>query len=509
MKFKNYFVATIISILIISIVIIEHKYNSSIKPASYVYKVYLKGEELGTIKEQKELLELINNEQKEIKNKYDVKNVYPPSSLNIVKTNSFYNEFSSVEDMYKKIELEDAFTIKGYKITIKKPEETLVINTLNKNIFENAIDLVVSSFIEEELLSDYLNDKQEEIEETGEIIELAYFEEGITLKKAFIDVNEKIFTNEIDLAQYLLFGEDADITNYVVKQGDTIESISEEYIINTKEFLIANPNYKSDTSMLTVGEKVNVTILNPVLNLVVETKKIEDIENMFMSTTKHDNSKVSSYNEITQAGVSGITRLTQHYKTTNGEQSQEVRISKREVIRETVDQIVTKGSKYMGGISGTYVDTGLDWGWATNVPYIVTSPFGYRWGGSMHNGIDISGTGHGSPIYSVADGIVTQSSGPCTSCGSGTGALGLYVVINHGNNIYTTYMHLSKVHVGVGASVTKGQRIGAMGNTGRVVPAPTASNPTAGTHLHLSVSEGEPFVGGYYKFMDPFKTIYK
>ena len=37
--------------------------------------------------------------------------------------------------------------------------------------------------------------------------------------------------------------------------------------------------------------------------------------------------------------------------------------------------------------------------------------------------------------------------------------------------------------------------IAAMGNTGFVVPAPTASNPTGGTHLHLEVWHGYPNVG--------------
>lgn len=498
MKFKNYFIAFLLTGIILAVFLIEKSYSKVLNNANVVYKVYLKGEELGTIQNKNELLTLINEEQKEIKKKYDVKNVYPPASLNIIKTSSFNDEFTEVNEIYKKIEEEDAFTVKGYKVLIKNEETETTINVLKKSDFENATRLMVSSFVDEEQLELYLNNEQKEIEDTGEIIEATYFEEDITIKESYLDVHEKIYTTEEDLAQYLMFGENAEITHYKVKRGDTIESISEEYIINTQEFLIANPEYKDATSMLTVDTEVNVTLLNPVLTFIVALKRIEDIENKFMTTTKLDSSKYPTYQEITQVGISGITRTAQSVKIINGEPSQEVILLSKEVIREPVDQIVTKGSR-AAYISGKYVDTGLDWGWPTNVPYIITSPFGYRWGGQMHNGVDISGTGHGSPIYAVADGMVTQAAYVCKGCSTGMWALGSYVVINHGNNIYTSYLHLSKVLVNPGAMVKKGQKIGTMGNTGR----------SRGTHLHFGVSEGEPYIAAGAKHMDPFKTIYK
>ena len=54
---------------------------------------------------------------------------------------------------------------------------------------------------------------------------------------------------------------------------------------------------------------------------------------------------------------------------------------------------------------------------------------------------------------------------------------GNLVVINHGLQFYTQYMHLSKIEVKVGDRVKKGQRIGLSGATGRVT----------GPHLHLGV----------------------
>ena len=138
------------------------------------------------------------------------------------------------------------------------------------------------------------------------------------------------------------------------------------------------------------------------------------------------------------------------------------------------------------------------WAWPTESNYIITSGYGERWG-SMHNDIDISGTGYGSNIYAANIGVVTSVKSGCvrgnTSCNGGGGN---YIVINHNsNNYYTIYMHLKDIYVSVGQVVTRGQVIGSMGNTGSVAPVPTASDPYLGTHLHFGLYIGEPYNGGY------------
>ncbi len=96
-----------------------------------------------------------------------------------------------------------------------------------------------------------------------------------------------------------------------------------------------------------------------------------------------------------------------------------------------------------------------------------TSPFGRRWG-RMHEGVDLAGS-HGSPIYATADGVVIHA-GP----ESGYGQL---VTIRHEFGLETRYGHLSGIDVEVGQKVSRGDKIGAMGNTGR----------STGTHLHYEV----------------------
>ncbi|WP_420863862.1 DUF5930 domain-containing protein [Algirhabdus cladophorae] len=99
-----------------------------------------------------------------------------------------------------------------------------------------------------------------------------------------------------------------------------------------------------------------------------------------------------------------------------------------------------------------------------------TSGFGPRWG-RMHNGTDFAGA-YGTPIYSTADGVVIHS-----GWSSGYGRL---VKIQHEFGIETRYAHLARLRVKVGQRVSRGQRIGDMGNSGR----------STGTHLHYEVRVG-------------------
>ena len=64
---------------------------------------------------------------------------------------------------------------------------------------------------------------------------------------------------------------------------------------------------------------------------------------------------------------------------------------------------------------------------------------------------------------------------------------------------------MNTVNVIPGQTVTRGQKIGTMGNTGDVYPTPSyGSSSLAGTHLHFEVWKGVPYIGSH---MNPY-TIY-
>lgn len=88
-----------------------------------------------------------------------------------------------------------------------------------------------------------------------------------------------------------------------------------------------------------------------------------------------------------------------------------------------------------------------------------------------YNAVDFA-SAVGTAIRAAAAGevIVSKSSG-------WNGGYGQYIVVKHPNGSQTLYAHLSANNVGVGATVSAGQVIGAMGNTGK----------STGPHLHFEV----------------------
>ncbi|MDO4332272.1 MAG: peptidoglycan DD-metalloendopeptidase family protein [Eubacteriales bacterium] len=86
----------------------------------------------------------------------------------------------------------------------------------------------------------------------------------------------------------------------------------------------------------------------------------------------------------------------------------------------------------------------------------------------FHNGVDFAAPS-GTPILAAYDGKVVGA--------AYNSSMGNYVMIDHGDGLYTIYMHASKLYVSNGQTVSKGEQIAAVGSTGR----------STGPHLHFSV----------------------
>jgi murein DD-endopeptidase MepM/ murein hydrolase activator NlpD len=89
---------------------------------------------------------------------------------------------------------------------------------------------------------------------------------------------------------------------------------------------------------------------------------------------------------------------------------------------------------------------------------------------SKHRGVDLAAPA-GTPIHAAASGIVIIARNGYN------GGFGNYVVIQHPNGAKTLYAHMSKLGTTPGAQVTQGEVIGYVGNTGN----------SRGDHLHIEV----------------------
>ena len=499
-KKPNKPVALIINIVVGLFIFIMGFSSKELNNANVLYQVYLDGEKIGLINDTKELYAIINDEQASIKETYNVDQVYPPKGFEVEKYISYDDNTTDVSNIYNQIKDKKTFTIKGYTITVasqpkdgKDGEVLYRINVLNKDIFEQAIHNLITSFVSQEEYDAYMNDTQIEIKDVGSLIENMYFEENISIKESYLSTEEKIYTNVDELTKFLMFGDNKDEKKYTVQKGDTIASVSEANKLNTKEFLLANPKFSNENNMLALGETVNVSLINPKLTLVYDMYIVEDNEVKYETETKYDDSKASNYKQIEVKGQNGIQRVAKRTQIINGIENQGAVIDKDHtyMVRDTVNEVVVRGRRATYYEIGTYYDDGTTWGWPTNYPYTISSPFGWR-GGEFHDGLDISGTGYGSPIYAISGGIVRDVG----FGGMVGGAAGLNVVIEHPNGYWSWYAHLSATYVKVGDQVSRKQKIGAMGHTGRAT----------GTHLHLGVSIGQPYNGG--KILSP-QTLWK
>lgn len=473
MNKKNIFFIIIAAIISSSIFFVG--YTNKTNPKN-LYRVYLSGKTIGYINSKKELEDYIDVKEAEIKSKYNVDNVYAPKNLNVVNEITYNKKISSIEEIYNIIKEQAPFTISGYTINIKGVEEInetsktytddVVINVLDKSIFEEAVNQIIKVFVDEKDYNKYKLNSQEKITNTGKIIESIYIQNEMTIKQNKISTSDMIFTNTSDLSKYLLFGTLEEQKKYIVKPGDTIEKISYNNKLSVEEFLIANKEFNDSSNLLYDGQEVTLGILKPAFKTIEEDYVVEFEDSNYKTEIVYDNSMLSGVERVKQQGVNGKNKVSKKVKKINGEVKSAVVIESQEII-PAQNKIIVRGN---GTISIGRVG---NWAWPTKTPYVITSSYGWRWG-KIHKGLDISGTGHGSPIYAANDGVVLESRYDSFN--------GNFIVINHNNGYYTIYAHMSALLVKKGEIVTIGQQIGKMGATGYAF----------GAHLHFGVWRGYP-----------------
>ena len=104
---------------------------------------------------------------------------------------------------------------------------------------------------------------------------------------------------------------------------------------------------------------------------------------------------------------------------------------------------------------------------------VLGSPFGRRSDPinglrAVHEGIDFNAD-TGDPVVAAADGVILAA--------TYHGDFGNMVEVDHGDGLTTRYAHLSRMNVKAGSLVKRGEKIGAVGSTGR----------STGSHLHFEV----------------------
>lgn len=485
----SFFTILLVIFLSLSVFLLTFCKGTNSDP-TVVYTVYLDGKAIGTIASEDSFNEFVNTKEDELKKKYNVDTVYTPRGVEIKKNLTYNNFINSDEQVYNKIISSKNFTVRGYQIMIVNPDDendSEIIYVLSKDIFDKAVENTIKAFVDKDQYDKFVSGTQEEVKDSGSMIENIDFQETVTYKETLISTDEKIFTDVDELSKYLLYGTLDKQETYIVKDDDTIESIANSHKLNVQEFLIANPEFTSENNLLYESQEVVVGLIEPIISVVVDVHSVGEEEREYDTEIQYDSSQYVGYQEVIREGENGLYKVTRKSQYING-QLVSGTIANSTEIKPSVNRIIVKGDKYAPSIADLSY-----WGWPTDKPYTITSYFQYRWG-TFHKAIDIY-VGYGSPIYAANNGVVYKTGSGCYPGNIGcNGRQGNYVIINHNaGGYYTVYMHMKEFYVTEGQTVARGQKIGAMGNTGEVYPVPSSSNPYGGTHLHFEVR-----VGGAY-----------
>ncbi|MDZ4231754.1 MAG: peptidoglycan DD-metalloendopeptidase family protein [Candidatus Pacearchaeota archaeon] len=227
----------------------------------------------------------------------------------------------------------------------------------------------------------------------------------------------------------------AEVTKYIVEQGDTPTSLAERFGISLNTVLWAND--LSSSSSLKLGQELVILPVSGALHLVRPSDTLSEIASWYQASTE----EIMSFNGLSLA--------------------QEIYAG---------DLLVVPG-----GIQPKSLPQGRLTPIA-NSYFIYPIPAPHRVTQGLHpfNAVDFSNGVCGDSVYAAAGGTV-QLTG-YTSVG------GRYVRILHPNGVVTYYGHLSSILAQPGSKVYQGQVIGYTGYTGYTIPA-----GPAGCHVHFEV----------------------
>lgn len=277
-------------------------------------------------------------------------------------------------------------------------------------------------------------------------------------------------------------------TQHCVGQGESLESIADEFSTTTDEIKKSNGLDEEDVSE---GDKLIIDITE--FPVHVKTEKVEEVKDdiPFQTVREPDASQEEGWESVTRQGQNGEHVTVVKVTYVNRSETDRAEISS-ETVSEPVEQHIRYGTKKKvvpqpkspaetkpADKSSKKAEPNVQKPqngkllWPVPFTHNITSKFGAVDGAfrsKPHSGIDISAAGiHGNDVLAAADGVVKFA-------GTANG-YGNFIEITHANGMVTAYGHCESLYVKVGQTVKAGDRIASVGTTGN----------STGYHLHFEV----------------------
>lgn len=422
--------AITVSASLLALVLIVYVFFSGI-----AYSFSINGNELGKVRNKKQVEDLLLQVKEEYK-KAQGAEISTGSQITYTKTRASKKELIQSTDLEQIIREEVIYTIQSFSISAN---DSSIAAFKTKAEADGVLEQIKAAYVKEE-------DKAKYKEIT--------FAEKVEVKQEFNEAGKIMGAEEA--ANFILKGTD-EVKIHKVQAGESIWGISRKYNISVDNLQKANP--KLDPNKIKIDQELNLVVPKPLVSVktieVAEYK--EDIP--FEQKVEFSSSLYKDQSSVKIKGAYGKRDIIAEIVKINGIEDSRSVISEK-ITQEPKTQIVVKGTKEAPPKKGTGT-------FKMPTRGSLSSRFGTRWG-SAHEGIDLAAP-IGTAVNAADGGVVTWV--------GARGGYGKLIMIDHGAGYVTYYGHLSKFLVSKGDKVYKGQKIAAVGNTGR----------STGPHLHFEI----------------------
>lgn len=423
--------------------------------------LYANNEVIGTVTDLEKIEKMINDV-----NKAEYEKEFPDSKLGFGEDVFIAEEMSYFiyEDIDNKIKdyivSNDLLAIETNKITFSNGA---IIYVKNLKDFENARETYMLNFVSEEELSYIKKGDQPPLQEgygstalSLEVLEKTEVTTGYTS----ID---NIYLDEREITEFLSYGFEIEKEFYTVQELDTVDGVAFMAGISPQQLLTINPQIKSRDQLLKEGEQLNVTFFDSPINVIVTKQTVKE-EVVYPENTQYitDPTLRQGVIKTTVAERPGSKKVAYKETYINGQLKDGAEIIESEILEAPVREVVVRGTMIIPNVgSGMFrypVDSAsVTCGW-------------YCYAG--HTATDfINSSNRYGPVRAADRGVVQEVGYHPIS--------GNFMWINHNNGYRSYYGHMnSPAYVGVGYTVSRGEVIGQIGQTGYAT----------GPHVHFMVT---------------------
>ncbi len=460
-KKKNIFKKITLTVSLLSLVTFNLAFangEESDNSINKIYHVYLGDTYIGPVTNEESVTEIVEQKEKEASLQYENMEVDASSDVSLVPEHVFSFEIDDTNTLEK---LNTELEVQTPAFAMKIDEEPVAYFKSEQDYEEAIHQLKLEYVTEKELQQLESNVSKELAKNESRLLEVSVVE-NLAIENTKVNP-EQILTPE-KAVDYLKTGS-VEQELYAVQKGDVLGKIAKKHNLSVAELLKLNPDINENT-ILQIGQKLNVTVEKPLVNVkvVYEKSRVEKID--FTKIVEENDSMYKGEKIVKQEGEYGKKKVEYVITELNGKRVEKA-VTEETVLSEPSDRVVVVGTKVVS-------DRGTGaFAWPTSGGYI-SSNMGNRWG-EFHRGIDIARPSNYN-ITASDNGVVTFA--------GWDGTYGQKIVVDHNNGYETLYAHLSEIKVTVGQVVPQGSIIGIMGSTGN----------STGTHLHFEVHKNGSYV---------------